>query len=101
MWLTLKLFTLMGGTWLMEFVTWALEEEGLVATVFDSINILRGPIIFYLCVIGNTKVRRAIVFRLKQKATQASQMSRSTFNSDFVSGSGTTVSISERADTAL
>jgi hypothetical protein len=99
LWLTVKLFTLMGGTWLMEFVSWVLEEDGYIAMIFDSVNILRGPVIFYLCIIGNTKVRRAILSRFRPKAVQASVYTPSNTNSDFVSG--TAVSLNTQADTDL
>lgn len=101
LWLTVKLFTLMGGTWLMEFVSWALEYNGTLATICDSINILRGPIIFYLCVVGNAKVRKAIISRLLKPTTnRASQISRSTTQSDFASGAAISLTVMN-ADTAL
>jgi hypothetical protein len=84
----------------MEFVTWALDEDGLIAVIFDSVNILRGPLIFYLCIIGNTKVRKAILSRLKPKVTQPSLFSRSTTNNDLVSGTVVS-SCSAQADMAL
>lgn len=97
----MKLFTLMGGTWLMEFVSWYLEDQGVLTTIFDSINILRGPVIFYLCVIGNAKVRQAMKSRLQPKSQPSSRRgSRSTItNSDMTSR--TAASLTAYTDTAL
>lgn len=95
----MKLFTLMGGTWLMEFVSWYLEDQGVLVTIFDSINILRGPVIFYLCVIGNANVRKAIKSRLRPKSQISRRGSRSTTNSDLTSR--TAASMAAYSDTAL
>jgi hypothetical protein len=95
----MKLFTLMGGTWLMEFVSWAIDDQGVILTIFDAVNILRGPIIFYLCVIGNSRVRKAIMSRFKLRVNPA-RCSLSTINSDLTSGN-TADSCSKWADTAL
>jgi hypothetical protein len=89
----------MGGTWLMEFVTWAFEYQGTLATICDSINILRGPIIFYVCVLGNAKVRKAILCCLKPKANRSRKTSQSTTQSDITSGAA--ISLTVNADTAL
>jgi hypothetical protein len=91
LWLTLKLFTLMGGTWLMEFLSWALESQGKITTIGDAINILRGPIIFYLCVVSNAKVRKAILSHLQPKANRVRRGSQSTTHSDFGSGAATSL----------
>jgi hypothetical protein len=89
----------MGGTWLMEFVTWALEYQGVFATICDSINILRGPIIFYLCVLGNAKVRKALLFCLKPEVNRSRKTSQSTTLSDITSGA--TFSLTVNAETAF
>lgn len=83
----------------MEFVSWAINDHGVILTIFDAVNILRGPMIFYLTVIGNAHVRKAILSRLKPGASTA-KCSLSTINSDLASGNNTNY-ISKCADIAL
>jgi hypothetical protein len=58
----------MGGTGLVEFVLYVLDQE--ISIVKEALDILRGLAVLYLCVIDNVKVRRAIFSRLiKPKVT--------------------------------
>jgi len=61
--LAVKLFALMGGTWMMEFISWLAKDDHVVWMFFDMLNILRGPFYFYFCVVGNKKVREALIRR--------------------------------------
>jgi hypothetical protein len=77
----------------MEFVTWALEYQGMFATICDSINILRGPVIFYLCVLGNAKVRKALLCCLTPEVNRSRKTSQSTTHSDITSGATTSLTV--------
>jgi len=54
--LAVKLFCLMGGTWLMEFVSWLAEQDHVVWLIFDLVNILRGAMYFYLS--GTKRIKK-------------------------------------------
>lgn len=63
LWLFLKLFIIMGITWLIEMLTWLLEEDPCVTwvAVLDAINALHGVYIFLVTVCFRRDYR---IFRL-------------------------------------
>ncbi|XP_065334594.1 G-protein coupled receptor Mth2-like [Cloeon dipterum] len=62
--LNAKLFILMGGTWVMELISWAMGGKPMWFWMpFDIINSSRGAIIFILCVVLNRKVRTPLLAR--------------------------------------
>lgn len=48
--LNLRLFIIMGVTWVMEAVSWAFKMEPALFYITDILNCLQGPIIFILFV---------------------------------------------------
>ncbi|XP_059486865.1 G-protein coupled receptor Mth2-like [Neocloeon triangulifer] len=66
--LYVKLFLLMGGTWLMEVISWAAHSKPKWLWVpFDIINCSRGVLIFIFCVVTNVKVRNSLLRRYLPK----------------------------------
>ncbi|CAB3372759.1 Hypothetical predicted protein [Cloeon dipterum] len=56
-----KLFFLMGATWLFEPISaWCNEEPSWFFQPIDVINASRGILVFFLCVILNPKIRKSI-----------------------------------------
>lgn len=53
----IKLFSIMGGTWLMEFISWALESWSGIWHLFDIINCLKGLWLVIFCVFLSQRVR--------------------------------------------
>jgi hypothetical protein len=66
----------------MEFISWAVDGKKGIWIFFDIVNNLRGLLIFYLCVISNAKVRRAILTRLCKKAAGFGTNNSNTNQSD-------------------
>ncbi|XP_059489952.1 G-protein coupled receptor Mth2-like isoform X2 [Neocloeon triangulifer] len=58
-----KLFLLMGGTWIMECISWWCRLDNWFWTTFDIINCCRGVLIFILTVATNQRVRNSILRR--------------------------------------
>jgi len=75
-----KLFVLMGGTWLLEFVSWLVDEDHAVWLLFDMLNILRGPFYFYFFVVSNKKVRDSLLGRFCPSSTTAPVDTKSSSN---------------------
>ncbi|XP_059487689.1 G-protein coupled receptor Mth2-like [Neocloeon triangulifer] len=70
--LYLKLFLLMGGTWVMEVISWAAHSKPEWLWVpFDIINCSRGVLIFVFCVVTNVKVRNSLLRRYLPKYASA------------------------------
>ncbi|CAB3386563.1 Hypothetical predicted protein [Cloeon dipterum] len=66
--LYVKLFILMGGTWVMELISWAVNSKPKWFWIpFDVINCSRGIIIFIFCVVTNQKVRNSLLRRFLPK----------------------------------
>jgi hypothetical protein len=59
-----KLFLLMGGTWLLEILSWSIGGPLWIWIFTDLINCSRGVLIFYFCVWSNKKVRISLLSRL-------------------------------------
>jgi hypothetical protein len=57
----------MGGTWLMEILSWAIKGPTWVWIVPDVINSLRGVFIFYFCVWSNKKIRISLLSRVSSR----------------------------------
>lgn len=58
-----KLFVIMGGTWSMEFISWALNIHDEIWHIFDVINCLKGLWLMIFCVFLSNRVRpRMIAF---------------------------------------
>ncbi|XP_065336052.1 G-protein coupled receptor Mth2-like [Cloeon dipterum] len=66
--LYVKLFILMGGTWVLELISWAVNSKPKWFWIpFDVINCSRGIIIFIFCVVTNQKVRNSLLRRFLPK----------------------------------
>ncbi|XP_059473107.1 G-protein coupled receptor Mth2-like [Neocloeon triangulifer] len=59
-----KIFILMGGTWFFEIISWACHGKGVFWLILDSINALRGVLIFLICVVCNEPMRGALKEKL-------------------------------------
>jgi len=55
-----KLFLLMGITWIMEIISWAVGGSSSIWFITDIINALRGLMIFVICVCFNKNIRKAL-----------------------------------------
>jgi hypothetical protein len=62
--LYVKLFLLMGGTWLLELLSWGVGGPAWIWIFTDLINCSRGVLIFYFCVWSNKKVRNSLLSRV-------------------------------------
>jgi len=69
--LYVKLFILMGGTWLMEFISWVVGGPQEYWIFTDLINCSRGFLIFIVCVAYNARVRGSLLNRVMRKNYQA------------------------------
>lgn len=65
--LYVKLFLLMGGTWLMDIISWGVGGPAWIWILPDLINCSRGIFIFYFCVWSNKKVRNSLLRRVCSK----------------------------------
>jgi hypothetical protein len=79
--LYVKLFILMGGTWLLEVLSRAIEGPMWVWLVPDILNCLRGVLIFFICVWSNTKVKKSLLRRIGFINTQNSSVKSRSSNS--------------------
>jgi G protein-coupled receptor Mth (Methuselah protein) len=59
--LYVKLFLLMGVTWIMEVVSWAAGGPDTLWYLTDTVNCLRGVLIFWFCVWSNKAVRKVFL----------------------------------------
>jgi hypothetical protein len=57
----------MGGTWLLELLSWGIGGPAWIWIFTDLINCSRGVLIFYFCVWSNKKVRNSLLSRLCSK----------------------------------
>jgi hypothetical protein len=62
-----KLFLLMGGTWLLEVLSWIIGGQEWIWYIPDSFNCSRGVFVFYFCVWSNKKVRESLLSRVRSK----------------------------------
>jgi hypothetical protein len=62
-----KLFLLMGGTWLLEVLSWIVGGPNWVWYFPDLINCSRGVFVFYFCVWSNKKVRDSLLVQVRSK----------------------------------
>lgn len=56
-----KLFVIMGGTWSMEFVSWALNSHDEIWHIFDIVNCLKGLLLMIFCVFLSNRVRSRLM----------------------------------------
>jgi G protein-coupled receptor Mth (Methuselah protein) len=56
-----KLFLLMGVTWIMEVISWAIGGHESIWYFTDSVNYLRGVLIFWFCVWSKPNVRNVFL----------------------------------------
>jgi G protein-coupled receptor Mth (Methuselah protein) len=96
--LYVKLFILMGGTWLLEVLSWAIEGPEWVWLLPDILNCSRGVLIFYICVWSNTKVKKSLLKRIGFINAQNSSIKSRSSNSK---ASDVTHSPNDSAVTAL
>ena len=96
--LYVKLFILMGGTWLLEVLCWAIEGPEWVWWVPDILNCLRGVLIFFICVWSNTKVKMSLLHCIGFINTPNSSVKSRSSNSKV---SDVTHSPNDLASTAL
>jgi hypothetical protein len=59
--LYIKLFLLMGVTWIMEVISWAIGGPDSIWYITDTVNCLRGVLIFWFCVWCNKNVRKVFL----------------------------------------
>jgi hypothetical protein len=61
--MNIKLFAIMGGSWIMESVSWLITEKIHQAfwLIFDMFNVLRGLWLLIFCVFLSKRVRRALL----------------------------------------
>jgi hypothetical protein len=59
----LKLFVVMGLSWCLEIISWAVGGDAIFWYIPDSINLLQGLWIFILCV-WMTRLRKVLLRRL-------------------------------------
>jgi hypothetical protein len=67
----------MGGSWLMEILSWAVGGPPEIWIITDAINCSRGALIFYFCVWSNKKVRNYLLSRFTDKYTVQSGSEKS------------------------
>jgi G protein-coupled receptor Mth (Methuselah protein) len=76
--LYIKLFLLMGVTWIMEVVSWAIGGPDSIWYITDTVNCLRGVLIFWFCVWCNKNVRKVFLDAFSRcwckRSTQSSSM---------------------------
>ncbi|XP_065349259.1 G-protein coupled receptor Mth2-like [Cloeon dipterum] len=71
LWLFVRLFLLMGCTWFLEIISWAVNgQPTYVWYLLDAINGLRGVFIFWFCVLCNEKRRTPIRQRINTLSTR-------------------------------
>ncbi|XP_059484656.1 G-protein coupled receptor Mth2-like [Neocloeon triangulifer] len=87
-----KLFLLMGCTWFLEIISWAIGGPDAIWFVTDSINCLRGVLIFWFCVWSNKTMRQAL--RDKFWPKKKGKMKLSTIKPEPDASSGLTASTS-------
>jgi hypothetical protein len=81
----IKLFSIMGGIWIMEFVSWILNNSNGIWHIFDVINSLRGLWLMIYCVFLNKRIKmglRSKLFRV-QDIMPAAHHSRLDLNSSL------------------
>jgi G protein-coupled receptor Mth (Methuselah protein) len=82
--LYVKLFLLMGVTWIMEVVSWAVGGPNSIWFITDTINCLRGVLIFWFCVWSNKTMRTALKERFypfkKSKKFSLAERATTVFN---------------------
>jgi hypothetical protein len=77
----IKLFVVMGGLWIMEFVSWAIDEHHGVWAVFDILNALRGFWLVVFCVLLSKRVRVRLVQKIAfALGLRSQQISTAHFN---------------------
>lgn len=81
--LYVKLFILMGGTWLMEFISWAVGGPHEYWILTDLINCSRGVLIFLICVVCNAKIRHSLLSRVTGKNYHAGGIDQSSSINSF------------------
>ncbi|XP_059481603.1 G-protein coupled receptor Mth2-like isoform X2 [Neocloeon triangulifer] len=85
-----KLFLLLGFTWFMEIISWAIGGPDAIWFVTDSINGLRGVLIFWFCVWSNKNMRQAL--RNKFWPKKEGEIKLGTIKPETDSTSGSTAS---------
>jgi hypothetical protein len=89
--MNIKLFAIMGGSWIMESISWFFAEKmhQAIWLIFDMFNVLRGLWLLMFCVFLSTRVRTALFrkcnFMSGIKTTSASN--RNTVNVSLSKGS--------------
>jgi G protein-coupled receptor Mth (Methuselah protein) len=91
-----KLFLLMGVTWTMEVISWAIGGPEGIWYFTDSVNYLRGVLIFWFCVWSKKNVRQVFLDtfccckRKKKQAAVDLTSSKDTSRTSTVSTTSTT-----------
>jgi len=86
--LYIKLFLLMGVTWIMEIISWAAGGPSSIWFITDTVNALRGVLIFWFCVWSNKSIRKSIKDKFfgankpTQKATYSSKLNENSNDTD-------------------
>jgi hypothetical protein len=77
----------MGGCWITEPISWLIGGPPWIWYFTDIINLSRGVIIFYFCVLSNKKVRKSVLvfFELRFKAFDIRKKSTSTEDTQMTS----------------
>ncbi|XP_065336819.1 G-protein coupled receptor Mth2-like [Cloeon dipterum] len=99
--LFIKLFLLMGCTWLMEIVSWAVGGDESIWYFPDVINSTRGVLVFWFCVWSKKALRKSLLQMLCKCATkekkEASDQNSTEVNVNNSSFSGSSLTLqSER-----
>jgi G protein-coupled receptor Mth (Methuselah protein) len=89
-----KLFLLMGVTWIMEVVSWAVGGPESIWYFTDSVNYLRGCLIFWFCVWSKKDMRKVFLetFTCCKKSTTQETLDMTSKDASSVSTTSTTTS---------
>ncbi|XP_059484657.1 G-protein coupled receptor Mth2-like [Neocloeon triangulifer] len=76
--LYVKLFFLMGFTWFMEIISWAVGGQKAIWFITDSANCLSGVFVFWLCVWSNETMRKSLRDRFWHNGLDIARSSKNT-----------------------
>ncbi|CAB3376964.1 Hypothetical predicted protein [Cloeon dipterum] len=95
--LFIKLFLLMGCTWLMEIVSWAVGGDESIWYLPDMINNTRGVLVFWFCVWSKKALRHSLLRMLckfaRKEEKQASDQSATAINVNNTQFSGSSLTL--------
>ncbi|XP_065353646.1 G-protein coupled receptor Mth2-like [Cloeon dipterum] len=89
--LFIKLFLLMGCTWFMEIISWAVGGPSAIWYVPDAINCLRGVLIFWFCVWSNRTIRAQLRERFGSSKNKTASFAPTTSSVFSVASSSKTL----------